>query len=66
MSDGTKNFFKLVGVIIALFIVYRLLVMVVHLAFAIAIPVLVVGGIGYAVYRYSGGKALMGGKKTLP
>jgi hypothetical protein len=66
MSDGMKNFLKLIGVIIALFIVYRLLVLVVHLAISVAIPVLVIGGIGYAIYRYNGGRALMGGKKTLP
>ena len=66
MSDGTKNILKLVGVIIALFIVYKLLIMVVHLAISVAVPVLVIGGIGYAIYHYSGGRALMGGKKTLP
>ena len=66
MSDGTKNILKLVGVIIALFIVYKLLIMVVHLAISVAVPVLIVGGIAYAIYHYSGGRALMGGKKTLP
>jgi hypothetical protein len=66
MSEGTKNIIKLIGVIIACYIGYRIVSTVVHFALGIAIPVVIVAGIGYAIYRFSGGKALMGGRKTLP
>ena len=66
MSEGTKNFLKLFGVLIALFIAYKIAMVVFHLALTVAVPVLIIGGIGYGIYRYSGGKPLMGGRKTLP
>jgi predicted RND superfamily exporter protein len=66
MSEGTKNILKLIGVLIACYIGYRIVIYALHLALNIAIPVLIVGGIGYAIYRATGGKALMGGRKTLP
>jgi FtsH-binding integral membrane protein len=66
MSEGTKNFLKLFGVIVALIIAYKIAMMVFHFAISVAVPILIVGGIAYGVYRYSGGKPLMGGRKTLP
>ena len=66
MSEGTKNILKLLGVLIACYIGYRIVSYVAIMALKIAIPVLIVGGVGYAIYRASGGKALMGGRKTLP
>ncbi len=66
MSEGTKNILKLFGVVIALIIAYKIAMVVFHFALSVAIPILIVGGIAYGVYRYSGGKPLMGGRKTLP
>ena len=66
MSEGTKNFLKLVGVVIACFIGYKLVMWALHMALSIAIPVAIVAAIGYGIYRMTGGKALMGGRKTLP
>ena len=66
MSDGTKNIFKLIGVLIAVFLGYKIVMWALHLAISIFIPIAIIGAIGYGVYRFSGGKALMGGRKTLP
>jgi hypothetical protein len=66
MSEGTKNILKLIGVLIACYIGYQIVTYVAVLALKIAIPVLIVGGVGYMIYRASGGRALMGGRKTLP
>jgi uncharacterized membrane protein len=67
MSDTTKNIWKLIGVVIALVIAYKLVMYSLGLLLKVAIPVLIVGGIVYGVYRLSGGKALTGsGRRTLP
>lgn len=66
MSEGTKNILKLVGVVIALFLAYKLVMVVTGMLLKIVVPILIVGGVVYGVYRLSGGKALMGGRKTLP
>jgi hypothetical protein len=50
------------GIKIALWVVSAALALV----FKIAIPVLILGGIAYVVYSASGGKSLLGGRKTLP
>ena len=66
MSEGTKNILKLIGVVIACIIGYKLVMWALSMAISIAVPVLIIGGIAYGIYRFSGGKALMGGRKTLP
>jgi len=66
MSEGTKNIFKLIGVVIALFVAYKIVMWATFALIKIAIPVLIVGGIVYVIYRASGGKALTGGRRTLP
>ncbi len=66
MSEGTKNVLKLIGVILAVIVAYKLLMFVVGKILAIAIPVAILGGVVYVIYRASGGKPLMGGRRTLP
>ncbi len=66
MSEGTKNVLKLIGVLVAAYIAYHLLIYLVGKILAIAIPVAILGGVVYVVYRASGGKPLMGGRRTLP
>lgn len=66
MSDTTKNILKLIGVVIALFVAYKLVMYGVALLLKVAIPVLIIGAVVYGVYRMSGGKALTGGRRTLP
>lgn len=66
MSEGTKNILKLIGVILAVIVAYKLLMFVVGKILAIAIPVAILGGVVYVIYRASGGKPLMGGRRTLP
>lgn len=66
MSEGTKNVLKLIGVILAVIVAYKLLMFVVGKILAIAIPVALLGGVVYVIYRASGGKPLMGGRRTLP
>lgn len=66
MSEGTKNVLKLIGVILAVIVAYKLLMFVVGKILAIAIPVAIFGGVVYVIYRASGGKPLMGGRRTLP
>jgi predicted RND superfamily exporter protein len=66
MSNGNLNIWKIIGILILCFIGYKIVVGAVALAIKLAVPVLIVGGIGYMIYRSSTGKPLLGGRKTLP
>ncbi|HLO97061.1 MAG TPA: hypothetical protein VK171_00585 [Fimbriimonas sp.] len=66
MSDATKNVLKLIGVLLLIYIGYRLVMTVALLALKVAIPLAIVGAIGYVVYTAATGKSLLGGKRTLP
>lgn len=66
MSEGTKNILKLIGIVIACFVAYRLVMIVTGMLLKLLIPVAILGGVVYLIYRASGGKSLMGGRRTLP
>jgi hypothetical protein len=66
MNSTTRNILNIAGVILGIWIALKIVSFVTVLLFKIAIPVLILGGIGYAIYRTNGGRALMGGRKTLP
>ena len=66
MSEGTKNILKLIGVLLAVFIAYKLVLIVTGMILKLLIPVAILGGVVYVIYRASGGKSLMGGRRTLP
>jgi hypothetical protein len=66
MSDNTKNILRVIGMIILAWIAWRVVVGITLLALKIAVPVLIIAGIGYAIYRANGGKSLTGGRRTLP
>ncbi|MBI1333695.1 MAG: hypothetical protein JST12_10670 [Armatimonadetes bacterium] len=66
MSEGTRNILKLIGVILLIYVGYKLVLIATHMVLSLLIPVAILGGIGYVIYRAAGGKPLMGGRKTLP
>ena len=66
MSEGTKNILKLIGVLLAVFIAYKLVLIVTGMILKLLIPVAILGGVVYVIYRASGGKSLMGGRRTRP
>jgi hypothetical protein len=66
MSDNTLTALKILGIVILGLVAWKVVVGVTALVFKLAVPVLVIGGILYVVYRATGGKALGGGRRTLP
>jgi hypothetical protein len=66
MSTTTKNILLFILAIVVGGWVLKLVVHTVQFLLAIAIPVLVIGGIAYAAYTLFGRKALGGGRRTLP
>lgn len=66
MNNNGWNIWKILGVLLACYLGYRVVIWATALAVKVVVPVILVGGIVYVVYRASSGKALMGGRKTLP
>lgn len=67
MSNTTKKVLLFViGAIVGYWILSFVVGTVLSLLFSVVIPVLVIAGIAYGVYRLMGRKALGGGRKTLP
>jgi hypothetical protein len=66
MSDSNKNMLKIVGKIIAAILIWKIVVAPVLLIAKILLPFAIVGGVVYLIYRGTGGKALGGGRRTLP
>lgn len=65
-NNNGWSFGKIVLTIIALYLGYRVGVWALGQVLGLIVPVAVLGGIVYLVYRVTGGKALGGGRKTLP
>lgn len=66
MNPVVKIILIAIAALVALNIALMILKVAVLLVFKIAIPVLILGGIAYVAYNYFNGKALMGGRRTLP
>jgi hypothetical protein len=66
MNESTQTMLKIAGMVVVGIIAWKVLAVVTALAFKILIPAIVIGGILYVVYRANGGKALGGGRRTLP
>ena len=66
MSDSNKNLFKIVGMIIAGILIWKIVVAPILFIVKLLLPIAIVGGVVYLIYRSTGGKALGGGRRTLP
>ncbi len=66
MSDSNKNLLKIVGMIIAAILIWKIVVAPILIIAKILLPFAIVGGVVYLIYRSTGGKALGGGRRTLP
>lgn len=67
MNNNGITIWKIAGILIALYLGYHAVVWAAALILKIAIPILLVGGIVYLVYRTSGGRALTGSdRRRLP
>lgn len=66
MSDSNKNLLKIAGMILAGIIIWKVIVAPILLIAKILLPFAIVGGVVYLIYRGTGGKALGGGRRTLP
>ena len=66
MSDSSKNLLKIVGMIIAAILIWKIVVAPILIIAKILLPFAIVGGVVYLIYRSTGGKALGGGRRTLP
>ena len=66
MSDSNRNLLKIVGMIIAAILVWKIVVAPILFIAKLLLPLAIVGGVVYLIYRGTGGKALGGGRRTLP
>ncbi len=66
MSESTKTILKFIGYALLIYFGYKIVVATTILILKLLVPIAIVGGVGYLIYRSSGGKALTGGRKTLP
>ena len=65
MNDSTKTVVNVVGTLVVLYIAWKLFLFTVGIV-KFLIPLALIGGVVYVVYRASGSKALGGGRRTLP
>lgn len=67
MNNNGWNIWKILGILLLCYLGYHAVMWATALVLKVAIPVLIIGGVVYVVYRASGGKALMGGgRRSLP
>ncbi len=65
-NSAIKNIFILVALLFGGFLAYKIIVALVGAILGVAIPLAIVGGIGYFIYLNSSRKSLGGGRRTLP
>lgn len=65
MSDSFRFWMILLGGVVAIYIAYHIVLLLVAKLVALVIPILVIGFVGYLLYSFITRKALGGGSRRL-
>lgn len=66
MNGTAGTVVRVLVALVALFIVYKVAVILIHGILALIVPILVVGGVYVLATRTRAGRALIGGRRSLP
>ena len=61
-----NNIWKTIGIIVLAFIGFKVAIGLIGFICGIILPVAILGAVVYGIYKLSGGRALTGGRRTLP
>lgn len=61
-----NNIWKTIGIIVLAFIGFKVAIGLIGFIWGIILPVAILGAVVYGIYKLSGGRALTGGRRTLP
>ena len=65
-NSAPKNIFILVALLFGGYFAYKIVAALLGAIIGVAVPLVIVGGIGYFIYLNSSRKSLGGGRRTLP
>ncbi|MCE9560123.1 MAG: hypothetical protein K8R88_14390 [Armatimonadetes bacterium] len=61
-----NNIWKTIGIIVLAFIGFKVAIGLIGFIWGIILPIAILGAVVYGIYKLSGGRALTGGRRTLP